>query len=141
MVDTSDHLGCNSWVPGAGQESSNQVDLLCLVQNSLTKGDGLMLELLRRCQLVPITQGKTTDSSIAGHESNLGEREFESNIFRFLSISDVRLEIPLGVLRNLRNHKTARDIWDPVRELDAIRRIVDVLRHRAVGDPVGRHFT
>jgi hypothetical protein len=46
VIDAGDLLGCDSGIPGTGQQCSNDIELLSVVQESLREGDRLMLIFL-----------------------------------------------------------------------------------------------
>jgi hypothetical protein len=46
VVDTGDLLGCDSGIPGTGQQCSDDIERLSIVQESLRKGDRLVLIFL-----------------------------------------------------------------------------------------------
>lgn len=98
VVNASHLLGNDSRVPGTGKDGGNDLELLGVVEESLRKRDGLVL-------------GRRT---IRGSEADLSESVLETNGLGRTGIADVGLEIPAGVLGNLGNDETARDVGDPV---------------------------
>lgn len=98
VVNASHLLGNDSRVPGTGKDGGNDLELLGVVEESLRKRDGLVL-------------GRRT---IRGSEADLSESVLETDGLGRTGIADVGLEIPAGVLGNLGNDETARDVGDPV---------------------------
>lgn len=98
VVNAGHLLGNDSRVPGTGKNSRNDLELLGVVKESLRERDRLVL-------------GRGT---VRGSEADLSESVLEADGLGGTGIADVRLEIPAGVLGDLGDDKTARDVGDPV---------------------------
>ena len=136
MADTGDLLGCDSWIPWPWEQSSDDVELLGVMEESLGERDGLVFVFLLTEISTSIWLIKWTLTAPYPAMNRICERAYSNPTFSAvcayrtldsyptsLSVRNILLEESgdtLCSLWDLGDDQTTGDIGNPVSKLDSV---------------------